>query len=70
MLAKILECAGYKVGLFTSPHLVDINERIRINGKPISDTSIDKFVLSKKKHIENLSASFFETVTAMGFLVL
>ena len=67
MLAKILECAGYKVGLFTSPHLVDINERIRINGKPISDKSIDKFVLSKKKHIENLSASFFETVTAMGF---
>lgn len=67
MLGKILECAGYKVGLSTSPHLVDVNERIRINGQPISDYSIEKFVESYKEHIEEISASFFESVTAMGF---
>ena len=67
MLGKILECAGYKVGLSTSPHLVDVNERIRINGQPISDYSIEKFVESYKEDIEEISASFFESVTAMGF---
>ena len=67
MLGKILECAGYKVGLFTSPHLVEVNERIRINGQPISDDSIEKFVESYKHQIEEISASFFESVTAMGF---
>lgn len=67
MLAKVLECAGYKVGLSTSPHLVEVNERIRVNGKPISDSSIEKFVNSYQKNIEKISASFFESVTAMGF---
>ena len=67
MMAKILEYAGYTVGLSTSPHLVEINERIRINGTSISDESIEKFVQCYKQDIERISASFFESVTAMGF---
>ena len=67
MMAKILECAGYKVGLSTSPHLVEVNERIRINGSAISDESIEKFIQLFKPDIERISASFFESVTAMGF---
>jgi len=67
MIAKVLECEGYKVGLSTSPHLVDVNERIRIDGEPISDASIEEFVQCYKQDIEAISASFFESVTAMGF---
>ena len=67
MMAKILEYAGYTVGLSTSPHLVEINERIRINGTSISDESIEEFVQCYKQDIERISASFFESVTAMGF---
>ena len=67
MMAKILECAGYKVGLSTSPHLVEVNERIRINGSTISDESIQEFIQLFKPEIEHVSASFFESVTAMGF---
>ena len=67
MMAKILECAGYKVGLATSPHLVEVNERIRINGEPIIDTCIEEFVQLYKPSIEDITASFFESVTAMAF---
>ena len=67
MMAKVLECEGYKVGLSTSPHLVHVNERIRIDGKCISDASIEEFVQCYKQDIEAISASFFESVTAMGF---
>ena len=52
ILASILTSANYKTGLFTSPHLVRINERIRINGKPISDFEIDLFIKSYKQNIE------------------
>ena len=58
MMAKILESAGYKVGLSTSPHLVHVNERIRINGIPITDDDIHKFVSIYKKDIELIGASF------------
>ena len=67
MMAKILECAGYEVGLSTSPHLVEVNERIRINGIPINDKSIEEFIQLYKPAMERISASFFESVTAMGF---
>ena len=67
MMAKILEYTGYKVGLSTSPHLVDVNERIRINGVAISDESIEEFIQLYKSDIERISASFFESITAMGF---
>ncbi len=67
MMAKILETAGYKVGLSTSPHLVNVNERIRINGAPITDDDIHEFVSLYKNDIESIGASFFESITAMGF---
>lgn len=56
-----------KVGLFTSPHLVHMNERIRINGQPISDFEIQEFVNLFKDNIEKHSASFFEATTIMAF---
>ena len=67
MIANILIEAGYKVGLFTSPHLVNLNERIRINGLPIANEDIDKFISFYKNDIEQISASFFETITIMAF---
>ena len=67
MLSNIFIAAGYKTGLFTSPHLVNVNERIRINGIPIFDSDIDNFILKYKYNIENIGATFFETITAMAF---
>jgi len=67
MLASIFKAAGYKTGLFTSPHLVNINERIRINGIPISNDVIDIFLQTYRQDIENIEATFFETITAMAF---
>ena len=67
MISSILIKAGYKVGLFTSPHLVNVNERIRVNAKPISDNDIAEFIRSYKHIIEDISASFFEATTIMAF---
>ena len=67
MLSNIFKTAGYKTGLFTSPHLVNINERIRINGIPISNKEIDIFIQKYKADIEKIGATFFETITAMAF---
>ena len=58
---------GYKVGLYTSPHLVDFSERIRINGEPISEEYVIDFVEKEKAFFQPLSPSFFEIVTAMAF---
>jgi dihydrofolate synthase/folylpolyglutamate synthase len=66
MLLYILKEAGYKVGLYTSPHLKRFNERIRINDKFISDNEIAGYFLKVKPHITN--QSFFEITTAMAFL--
>jgi len=66
ILANILTSANYKTGLFTSPHLVRINERIRINGKPIADFEIDRFIKSYKQDIEKNNITFFETTTALA----
>jgi dihydrofolate synthase/folylpolyglutamate synthase len=66
MLSNILKAAGYKTGLFTSPHLVTVNERIRINGSPISNKEIDLFIQTYKKSIEKIEVTFFETITAMA----
>ncbi|MBW2976940.1 bifunctional folylpolyglutamate synthase/dihydrofolate synthase [Candidatus Woesearchaeota archaeon] len=66
MLSSILSDAGYKVGLYTSPHLKKFNERIRINDKLITDKEIVKYYLTVKKHVTN--QSFFEITTAMAFL--
>ena len=67
MLAAILQRAGYKVGLYTSPHLVDFSERIRINGKPISRKYVVEFVEEGQEFFKSIGASFFEITTAMAF---
>ena len=66
-LAAILQSAGYKTGLYTSPHLVDFRERIRINGTPISKDYVVSFVEHERSFFEPLCPSFFELTTAMAF---
>ena len=58
---------GYKVGLYTSPHLVDFSERIRVNGQPIPEEYVVNFVNEEMSFIESLQPSFFEVTTAMAF---
>jgi len=67
MLAAILQESGYKTGLFTSPHLVDFRERIRINGQMIYEEYVCNFVDENIDLIEKLSPSFFELTTLMAF---
>ncbi len=66
-IAAILQSAGYKVGLYTSPHLIDFRERIRINGETISKEYIIDFVEKEKEFFEPLHPSFFELTTALAF---
>ncbi|MBR3612550.1 MAG: bifunctional folylpolyglutamate synthase/dihydrofolate synthase [Bacteroidaceae bacterium] len=66
-LAAILQAAGYKVGLYTSPHLIDFRERIRVNGTPASKQFVIDFVERERAFFEPLSPSFFELTTAMAF---
>ncbi len=66
-LASVLHEAGYKVGLYTSPHLVDFRERIKINGKYIPRKQIINFVSNNQLFIEALQPSFFEATVAMAF---
>ena len=66
-LAATLQAAGYKVGLYTSPHLVDFRERIRINGTPIEEQFVIDFVEQHRPFFEPLHSSFFELTTAMAF---
>ena len=67
MLAAVLQSAGYKVGLYTSPHLVDFGERIRINGKIIEQQYVVDFVERNKACLEEIQPSFFEATMAMAF---
>ena len=66
-LAAILQAAGYKTGLYTSPHLIDFRERIRINGTPVSKEFVIDFVAKHREFFEPLHPSFFELTTAMAF---
>ena len=66
-ISAILQMCGYKVGLYTSPHLVDFSERIRINGNPIPEEYVINFVQDEKTFFEPLKPTFFELVTAMAF---
>lgn len=66
-LAAILQAAGYKTGLYTSPHLIDFRERIRINGMPVSKEFVIDFVAKHRDFFEPLHPSFFELTTAMAF---
>lgn len=66
-LASILQEAGYKTGLYTSPHLTDYRERIRVNGKKIEESFITEFINSHKNFIKNVKPSFFEMSVALAF---
>ena len=66
-IAALLQIFGYRVGLYTSPHLVDFNERIRVNGHPIPHEYVTQFVEKNKDFFESISPSFFEITTAMAF---
>lgn len=66
-IAALLQTFGYRVGLYTSPHLVDFRERIRVNGTPIPEDYVVDFVEKGKDFFEPLNPSFFEITTAMAF---
>lgn len=66
-LASILQSSGYKTGLYTSPHLKSFTERIRIDGKEITEEAVVDFVKSNKAFLEELSPSFFEMTVGLGF---
>lgn len=67
MLASILQEAGYRVGLFTSPHLKDFRERIKINGEEISEAKVIDFVDRFQSQAKDIKPSFFEYTTVMAF---
>jgi dihydrofolate synthase/folylpolyglutamate synthase len=67
MLAAILQTAGYKTGLYTSPHLLDFRERIRINGKMISEQEVISFIEKYRNDFERINPSFFEWTVALAF---
>ena len=67
LLAALLQGAGYKTGLFTSPHLVDFRERIRINGQMITEDEVVEFVQRSRAMFDKVQPSFFEMTTAMAF---
>jgi dihydrofolate synthase/folylpolyglutamate synthase len=67
MMASILQTAGYKTGLYTSPHLKDFRERIKINGNMVSEDFVTRFTEKIKPVIEEIEPSFFEITVAMAF---
>ncbi|OMP30974.1 folylpolyglutamate synthase/dihydrofolate synthase family protein [Mangrovimonas sp. DI 80] len=67
MLASILQEAGYKVGLYTSPHLKDFRERIKINGEEISEDFVVDFIANHQSFFQNHHLSFFEMTVGMAF---
>ncbi|GAB3956180.1 folylpolyglutamate synthase/dihydrofolate synthase family protein [Spirosoma harenae] len=67
MLAAIYQTAGYRVGLYTSPHLQSFTERIRLNGQPIPEQAVADFVQQHQAIIESIEPSFFEVTVAMAF---
>ena len=66
-LASVLQEAGYRTGLFTSPHIVDFKERIRVNGKKIDEQFVTDFVNNHAQKFAHLHPTFFELTTAMAF---
>ena len=67
MIASVLQEAGYKTGLYTSPHLIDFRERIKINGELIPEKNVVQFVKASKSIIESIKPSFFELTVGMAF---
>ncbi|MEA5062766.1 MAG: bifunctional folylpolyglutamate synthase/dihydrofolate synthase, partial [Petrimonas sp.] len=68
LLAAILQQSGYKVGLYTSPHLVDFRERIRVNGEVVPKKYVVDFVKKYREQFEPIMPSFFELTMEMAFL--
>ena len=71
-IESILRCSGIRTGLYTSPHILDFNERMRVNGVPITDGELEHYVSKIKHHIEEMRAegmlcTFFEAATAIAF---
>ena len=67
LISSILQEAGFKTGLYTSPHLKDFRERIKINGVKISENDVISFVNTNKKNFEKINMSFFEYTVALAF---
>ena len=67
MIASVLQEAGYKVGLYTSPHLKDFRERIRINGLPVAEAFVTDFIARNKTYLDAAGLSFFEMTVGMAF---
>ena len=67
LLASVLQEAGYKVGLYTSPHLKDFRERIKINGEMIPQENVTAFIATHKTFLENNHLSFFEMTVGLAF---
>ncbi len=67
MLAAVFQAAGYKTGLYTSPHLKDFRERIKVNGDMISEADVIEFTHKMASEIEKITPSFFELTVAMAF---
>ena len=67
MIASVLQTAGYKTGLYTSPHLKDFRERIRVNGVPVDKTSVVDFIATHQAFLEKQQLSFFELTVGMAF---
>jgi dihydrofolate synthase/folylpolyglutamate synthase len=70
MIAAALQSNGYKTGLYTSPHLVEFTERIKVNGKEMPREYVKDFMAKISPKVEELQATFFETTTAMAFSYL
>jgi len=67
MLASVLQSAGYRTGLYTSPHLWEFRERIRVDGEMIPRDSVTSFVSDHKESLNRIKPSFFEMTVAMAF---
>ena len=67
LIAAALQASGLRVGLFTSPHLVSLTERIRINGQPIGEAEIAGFIGQNRAFLDEVQPSFFETMTMLAF---
>jgi dihydrofolate synthase/folylpolyglutamate synthase len=67
MLAAVLQKAGYKTGLYTSPHLIDFRERVKINGNEIPEEKVIEFVEKHREGFAPIKPSFFELTVAMAF---
>lgn len=68
IIASMLQASGYRVGLYTSPHLIDFRERIKVNGIPVSEQFVIDFIAKERSFFEPLYPSFFELTTALAFL--